>query len=123
MYQENLTKEEFISKFCDYHNQAVEAMKSNNYRENNRLLKKRNKMINQCNKESFFKQALLELMANSNVGIQGAAATQSLKYRYHIEQSLKTLNKIMKMKNAGIYSLEAEMTLKMYYGEIPNRKL
>lgn len=121
--KKEMNKSEFIKLFCNYNNSARQEMAKNNYRQNNKIMKKRDKLIsNSCNK-NFFEDALLEMMNSNDIYVCLPAAIQCLKYKIEKTQAIKIIKAASKRKDIGVASLEAEMTLKVYNGEIPNRTL
>ena len=122
MKKEKLTKEQFIQEYIKYAVGMRAHMENNNYRKNNVLTKKFNKFLDSYEMEEYFEEALCDLMNDSRVNVKVSAACKALRYKIHIETSLNILKDISK-KNYKFDSLSSEMVLKMYYGEIPNRKL
>lgn len=123
MLKQEMDKNEFIKLFCKYNNIARQEMAKNNYKQNNKIMKKRDKLIsNSCNKH-FFEGAFLEMLNNDDIYVCLPAAVQCLKYKIGETQALKIIKEASKRKDIGVAALEAEMTLKMYNGEIPNRTL
>ncbi len=120
--REILTKEQFIQKYIEYIEGMKFCMEKNNYKKNNVLAKKFNQFIITHEKEEYFEEGMYDLMNVEQENIKVSAACNSLRHEIHIKYAINVLEKIKKM-GKGFDSFHAEIALKNYYGEIPNRKL
>lgn len=62
----------------------------------------------------FAKECIDEMYNSSNIVVISDAAAYSLALKLDIDRAIDTLNEISKNDNYGIYSFNAEMTLKVW---------
>lgn len=112
-----LTKDEFVEKYIELSKLATEAMEENNYKKNNRIVDKSNRMVDEYKESEFFEQTLNELLDSELIQVKIAAASKSLVYGFNVKKAEKILKKLSKKTKIGIMSINAEMALDTYYNK------
>ena len=83
------------------------------YKTNNREIKKLRKLFMFFKKDRDFGEDCIDkLMSIDNVVIRIEVAAYCLSLNYRIDEAIENLNSISKNKEYGIFSFNAEMTLK-----------
>ena len=103
----------------------IESVKmTNDYKINNREAKKLNKLFIELSKDiELAKQVYSILLDNDCITTRAISSAECLRLGIHIEKSIKKLEEISKMLDIGITRFEAEMTLKIWRGEIKGKHL
>ena len=109
-----LSKEQFIERYIYYKKKMDKATKKDDYKTNNKYALKVNDIIKVYENESYFAEALNELMDNENYTIASNAASDSLRHNCNIEKAIITLEKISNKEDAGIIGFSAGIALKTW---------
>lgn len=109
-----LSKEQFIEQYIYYKKKMDKATKKDDYKTNNKYALKVNDIIKVYENESYFAEALNELMDNENYTVASNAASDSLRHNCNIEKAIMTLEKISNKEDAGITGFSAGMALKIW---------
>ncbi len=101
-----------------------EATKQGDYKTHNREFMKRDK-IHQflALRPDLAKEVYQELLKHECIVSRLSAAAQCLKNGFFIEKAEDILAMMEKEKSTGLYSLDAHMTLRVWRGEFPGKKL
>ena len=119
-----MTIEQFVEKFESLYEKIRIATLNGDYISGNRAEKEKRKLYNKLSQHEELTINVLEnLLKSSNVVARISAASYLLKLNVNVKFCLKMLKEISKNKEYGIFCFNAEMTLKVYNGEIPNRTL
>ena len=109
-----LSKEQFIEQYIYYKKKMDKANKEDDFKTNNKYALKVNDIIKVYENESYFAEALNELMDNENYTIASNAASDSLRHNCNIEKAVITLEKISNKEDAGIIGFSAGIALKTW---------
>ena len=119
-----MTIEQFVEKFERLYEEIRIATLNGDYINGNRAEKEKRKLYNKLSKDEKMTIDVLEILLKSaNVVTRISAASYFLKLNVNVKVCLKMLKEISKNKEFGIFCFNAEMTLKVYNGEMPNRTL
>lgn len=113
-------KNEYITLCIKKHQYTLDG----DFRQNNKAMKRINEIYkiieNNVAEDGDF---LIKQLDSKEVGVRLTSASHCLKLGIAVSKAIKTLKKISKNKKYGILSFDAEMVLRVYRGEILNRKL
>ena len=109
-----LSKEQFIEQYIYYKKKMDKANKEDDFKTNNKYALKVNDIIKVYENESYFAEAMNELMDNENYTIASNAASDSLRHNCNIEKAVITLEKISNKEDAGIIGFSAGIALKTW---------
>lgn len=109
-----LDKKTFMDKYIYYTLKMEEAMSRNNYRINNFYVLKANKLIEKCENEKYYEEALNELMDNENLKISADAAADSLRRNCNIDKAVKKLKEISIREDAKLVAFSAGIALETW---------
>ena len=117
-----------VKEFVDKHiasDLVIESVAmTTDYKTNNREAKKLNKLFEELSKDIELAKAVYEiLLDNECVTTRGISSAECLRLGIHIDKAVKNLEEISRMKNIGIRSLSAEMSLKLWRGEVEGQHL
>ena len=110
-----LDKEEIISKYIKYGKIMYETTLDGNYRRGNRAGRKRDKLFKELSKNKVLaKEVFDELLENENVELRISIAAECLILKINEKRAEEVLKEIANSERYGIFSLNAEMTLKVW---------
>lgn len=120
--------EEIIKKYAEKHIEADLNIKKANltvdFKTNNKERKKLEKLFSELSKDRIlFEAVYAELLESSEEVTLLTASSECLKNKIFVKKAEENLLKLSKRKDLAMISFEAEMVLKVWYGEIKGKTL
>jgi|GEM_PF-1576052 hypothetical protein len=110
-----LDKETIISEYRKYGKIRYESMLKGNYRRGNRAFDKMEKLFYEVAKDKILaKEVFGELLENENVSLRTLIAAKCLILKINEKRAEEVLDEIARNEKDPIFSLDAEMTLKLW---------
>lgn len=107
--------EKIIEQYIEYSNIEGQSKVDGDYKTGNKMSMKLNKLFEYLkNDNDLAKVVLKELLQSESVRVRSMAATDSLRLKMYIEESLKVLKDVACDKSLGILSFGPEMALKIW---------
>ena len=119
---------EKVKKYVEKHmasDMIIESVSmTTDYKTNNREAKKLNKLFQELSSDIELAKEVYEILLNSDCRTtRGISSTECLRLGIYIDKAVENLEEIAKMKDIGIMSFSAEMSLKLWRGEIEGQHL
>lgn len=119
-----LSAEDYVEQHIKIDNIIEQALQNGDFKLNNREAKKLNQLVDiAVNNKSLALKAYDILLKNINVRTRAHAAAECLRLGIYLGRAEIILEEISQMEDIGITSFGAEMTLKIWRGEVPNKIL
>jgi hypothetical protein len=113
--QQELITSKIIEKYNKFAIQHREGIYEGNYRKTNKAYSELTKLYKAFLKDKKIAETALPiLLKNSDIRIRTFAAAHSLGLNIYITEATKILQEVSSMKEIGILSFNAEMTLKVW---------
>ena len=120
----NNQAEKIIQKHLNSDSIIRTVSMTTNYKTHNNEMKKLSKLFNITSKDENLCNEVYSVLLNSDNEVTLlTASTECLKLNIFIEKAESNLKKLIDRKDLGIISFNAEMTLKVWKGEVTGKKL
>jgi len=121
--KKSMSAQEIIEKRIE-NDLLIEALSVRDYKKNNRIVDKNFKLFKLLKIDlELAKLVYKELLSYDCVITRLTAAGECLSLGIYIEEALRILTEMSNRGDIGIRSFEAELTLKVWRGEVPGKTL
>lgn len=119
-----LSAQELIKDYIEYATIEGETKLNGDYRKGNRMVKKLNKIFEALKENRSLAQYVLgDIMECASIRARSIAAADAFRLNVCVDKAVEVQEEISKRTDIGIWAFSAEMCLKTWRGEIPNRTL
>jgi hypothetical protein len=118
-----MTVQEIIAKLLEI-GREIESLSVLEYKKNNRLADKSFRLIKMLRKDLELAKVVYEELLVADCAVTRVnAASECLSLGIYIDEAVRVLTEIANRPDIGIKSFEAELTLRVWRGEVPGKTL